>query len=32
MTIPWELEVGWDTGTDEYEPFFRGELQQVTFY
>lgn len=32
MTIPWKVEVGWDIGMDEYEPFFRGELQQVTFF
>jgi hypothetical protein len=30
-TIPWELEAGWNVGTDEYEPFFRAELLEAVF-
>ncbi|EMA37753.1 DUF6544 family protein [Halococcus hamelinensis] len=32
VTIPARLEVGWGFGTDEYEPFFRAELRDVSFY
>jgi hypothetical protein len=32
VTIPSRLAVGWGFGTDEYEPFFRAELRDVSFH
>ncbi|MFC4357963.1 DUF6920 family protein [Halobium salinum] len=31
VTVPWEVEVGWETEAGEFEPFFRAELREAAF-